>query len=627
MPPTPPPTIESNTEQHQQEQRLPDVNYPDARNLQPLPDSPTYPTTTTQPQKKNDDVENPRFDFPLPPRARATDTQQTLDTRQKIDCKAALVDNNDENNQVPLKKAPISITLPPQPHSLPPQISAAFTSVAATAVDIVNTATAVTEPSAKILPLSEQPSEVVEPPLEVGECKADEPEYDLELLKSTVYRRSGATAARGPLVHRGIGIVKRDRTALPGVKGESSRAGIAATSATPGSGRLKEDELAGRYAQPRSPPLSSQNPPTSSNAPPPPASPIHSHSQHSSDQSASEEEEEHSEEEEEEEEEEDDMEDEESWISGFCNMVGHEYFAEVSEEFIEDDFNLTGLGAMVPMYKEALEMILDVEPEDDSDSAASASESLSEQPGAPPTYRRRAGHMRVASDVSMIENSAELLYGLIHQRFITSRQGIQVMYEKYLSNHFGFCQRVFCNNARVLPCGYSDTPGVETVKLFCPSCCDIYVPPNSRFQTVDGAYFGTTFASLFLMTFPELDVSGNGRKEIISGSSLNSVGGRKGTSSANAPLINGVLASNLAPGLGKGKQYEMRIYGFRVSERARSGPRMGWLRAKPEQMSDLDETTRHTEATVDAGYSSDGEGPEESDGDEGSVGEDDINAV
>lgn len=43
------------------------------------------------------------------------------------------------------------------------------------------------------------------------------------------------------------------------------------------------------------------------------------------------------------------MEDEESWISSYCNMVGHEYFAEVSEEFIEDDFNLTGLGAMVPM--------------------------------------------------------------------------------------------------------------------------------------------------------------------------------------------------------------------------------------------------------------------------------------
>lgn len=251
-------------------------------------------------------------------------------------------------------------------------------------------------------------------------------------------------------------------------------------------------------------------------------------------------------------------------------------------------------------------MILDVEPEDDSDSQASASESLSEQPGH--AYRRRTSHMRVASDLSVIETSAELLYGLIHQRFITSRQGIQIMYEKYLANHFGFCPRVFCNQARVLPCGYSDTPGVETVKLFCPSCCDIYVPPNSRFQTVDGAYFGTTFASLFLMTFPELDTSGTGRKETLSGSALNSSGGKKGVDRSSVPMVNGVLATNLAPGLAKGKQYEMRIYGFRVSERARSGPRMGWLRSRPDDVSVLDETAKFgAPEGDDLSYSSDDE--------------------
>jgi casein kinase II subunit beta len=39
-------------------------------------------------------------------------------------------------------------------------------------------------------------------------------------------------------------------------------------------------------------------------------------------------------------------------------LLGHEYFAEVSEEFIEDDFNLTGLQNQVTMYKEALEVLL-----------------------------------------------------------------------------------------------------------------------------------------------------------------------------------------------------------------------------------------------------------------------------
>jgi casein kinase II subunit beta len=48
----------------------------------------------------------------------------------------------------------------------------------------------------------------------------------------------------------------------------------------------------------------------------------------------------------------------ESWISSFCSLLGHEYFAEISEDFIEDDFNLTGLQGQVAMYKEALEVIL-----------------------------------------------------------------------------------------------------------------------------------------------------------------------------------------------------------------------------------------------------------------------------
>ncbi|CAA7259823.1 unnamed protein product [Cyclocybe aegerita] len=51
-----------------------------------------------------------------------------------------------------------------------------------------------------------------------------------------------------------------------------------------------------------------------------------------------------------------------TWISWFCSLPGHEYFCEVTEEFIEDDFNLTGLNTMVPFWKEAMEMVLDVEP-------------------------------------------------------------------------------------------------------------------------------------------------------------------------------------------------------------------------------------------------------------------------
>lgn len=347
----------------------------------------------------------------------------------------------------------------------------------------------------------------------------------------------------------------------------------------------------------------------------------------------------------------------ESWISAFCSLVGHEYFAEVSEDFIEDDFNLTGLQSQVPMYKEALEMILDVEPEEGSEGDEEEEEEEDDeededdmqdavggngnglvgggyrrsQDAAAAAAERR--HLRMASDLSMIESSAEMLYGLIHQRFITSRPGIQQMAEKYELGHFGHCPRVFCHGAKVLPVGCSDIPGQETVKLFCPSCLDVYSPPNSRFQTVDGAFFGTTFGCLFFMTFPELDVGGQkaastttAEPSASTSSPLplpNTAAAHIGTQSKDSraslsssltsqqqqqqvpPLpstsstavqtaqqpdsVNGVAIKNLAPGLGPGNIYEPRIYGFRVAEIAKSGPRMKWLRSRPGDLNDLDE--------------------------------------
>ena len=50
----------------------------------------------------------------------------------------------------------------------------------------------------------------------------------------------------------------------------------------------------------------------------------------------------------------------------------------------------------------------------------------------------------------------------------------------------------------------SDLPRNYTVHVFCPMCRDIFTPRSSRSASIDGAYFGTTFPHLFLMTFPEL---------------------------------------------------------------------------------------------------------------------------
>ncbi|OZJ05959.1 hypothetical protein BZG36_01185 [Bifiguratus adelaidae] len=199
-----------------------------------------------------------------------------------------------------------------------------------------------------------------------------------------------------------------------------------------------------------------------------------------------------------------------SWIDWFCSSVGNEIYARVPEEFIQDDFNLTGLAAQVPEYEQALSIILDMEFSDDE------------------SYNSGRG--------DVLECSAQMLYGLIHARYIITRQGLQQMVEKYEMQVFGVCPRVFCQKIPVVPMGASDMAGIDTLHFFCPSCLDVYEPANELHASIDGAHFGTTFPHLLFHTFPYL----------------------------SPPPTEYV--------------YQPKIFGFRVNERSRAGPRMTWLR-------------------------------------------------
>ncbi|KAF8138395.1 casein kinase II, regulatory subunit [Boletus edulis] len=212
-----------------------------------------------------------------------------------------------------------------------------------------------------------------------------------------------------------------------------------------------------------------------------------------------------------------------TWISWFCSLPGHEYFCEVSEDFIEDDFNLTGLNTMVPFWKEAMEMVLDVEPDEDTSKIP---------------------------DVSIVEASAELLYGLVHQRYILTRAGLQSMVDKYENAAFGVCPRVYCVG-------------------------------------LQWAFFGTTFAHLFFQSYRELSPapfwkpSSSTESSLSPGRSPDSV-----NSSQRPPFVNpNPHGGQKRP---EGRIYEPRIYGFKVSERAKSGPRMQWLRLRPQSPEELD---------------------------------------
>ncbi len=61
---------------------------------------------------------------------------------------------------------------------------------------------------------------------------------------------------------------------------------------------------------------------------------------------------------------------------------------------------------------------------------------------------------------------------------------------------------MYCENQRVLPVGLTDAPRISSVRLYCQRCKEVYMP-KTRYQHLDGAFFGTSFPHIFYFQYPE----------------------------------------------------------------------------------------------------------------------------
>lgn len=61
-----------------------------------------------------------------------------------------------------------------------------------------------------------------------------------------------------------------------------------------------------------------------------------------------------------------------------------------------------------------------------------------------------------------------------------------------------------CQAHPLLPTGLSDVPNIQSVKLYCGKCEDLYNPKSSKHANIDGAYFGTSFQNILYQVHPTL---------------------------------------------------------------------------------------------------------------------------
>ena len=163
-----------------------------------------------------------------------------------------------------------------------------------------------------------------------------------------------------------------------------------------------------------------------------------------------------------------------SWIHWFCKLDGNEFFVEIDEDFIKNKKNLIGIKC-----KNFLKTLLSTKTKNDNMQNENLEEELQE---------------------------IKEIYGLIHKRFITTSKGLRLMREKFLNGVFGKCPRVVCDKQVLIPIGLSEDLKYSKVKVYCPICCQVYKPARIKGRSVslDGAFFGTSYAHIFFMNFPDL---------------------------------------------------------------------------------------------------------------------------
>uniref|UniRef100_A0A8C6B0B0 Casein kinase II subunit beta n=1 Tax=Monodon monoceros TaxID=40151 RepID=A0A8C6B0B0_MONMO len=123
------------------------------------------------------------------------------------------------------------------------------------------------------------------------------------------------------------------------------------------------------------------------------------------------------------------------YLYWFCGLHDYEFFCEVDEDSIQDKFNLSQLNEQVPHCRQALDTILDLEPD----------EELEDNP----------------NQRTLIKQSAKMLYGFAQTTYILTNHVTTQMLEKYQQGEFSYCPMCTVRTSQCFPIAFL-TPQVRS---------------------------------------------------------------------------------------------------------------------------------------------------------------------
>ena len=133
------------------------------------------------------------------------------------------------------------------------------------------------------------------------------------------------------------------------------------------------------------------------------------------------------------------------------------------------------------LYKAALRLILE---EDDSRSNNFSQFNSTKLISSSSSHGEQVSNKKSFHSQAQIQKAAEVLYTLVHARYVSSPRGLDTIRRMFLRNYelgtnqvFGKCPRVTCNGTPLLPFGYSDhydihgNGGIERKSMRYCCCC------------------------------------------------------------------------------------------------------------------------------------------------------------